>query len=131
MRHITARARMWRRRSGVESETRHRWHTRTGIHDPEVDRKYPLVMGVGGGSVLGAFGAVVDVLRSGDHGGDSEVTNWRVAWNAADGTEVLMDVPGGELGKHGAREQALQVEGYSRTNIRVMKSEDGKKWEVA
>ncbi len=53
-------------------------------------------------------------------------TRWRVAWTSADGDEVLMDVPGGELGKHGAREQALHVAGaYGRTNVRVQKDDGG------
>lgn len=57
------------------------------------------------------------------------MTRWRVAWTSADGEEILMDVPGGELGKHGAREQAIAVaKGFGRTNVRVQKSEDGVKW---
>ncbi len=56
------------------------------------------------------------------------MTRWRVAWISAQGTEILMDVPGGEFGMYGAREQALHVAGaYGRTNVRVQKN-DGDGW---
>ncbi len=55
-------------------------------------------------------------------------TRWRVAWTSADNGDVVMDCPGGELGKHGAREAALHVAGvFGRENVRVQKN-DGDGW---
>lgn len=61
------------------------------------------------------------------------MTHWRVTWEFnSDGNwePAIADIPGGEFGKHGAREFARGVaERETSRSVVVQKSEDGVEWE--
>lgn len=63
------------------------------------------------------------------------MTHWRVTWefnNDGNWEPAIADIPGGEFGKHGAREFARGVaERETSRNVVVQRSEDGVEWEDA
>lgn len=62
------------------------------------------------------------------------MTHWRVTWECIDWGRnwepAIADIPGGEFGKHGAREFARGVaERETSRSVVVQRSEDGVEWE--